>query len=147
VTELVVTEMELLTAVGDVVQLALLVITTETTSLLLSDELVKVTALAPGTLVPFICHWYVGIVPPFVGVALNVILLPAQIEVELAVTKTEGVTEFTVIVIELLTAVGDVVQLALLVITTETTSLSLSKEVVKVAELEPGTLIPFICHW
>jgi hypothetical protein len=79
-------------------------------------------------------------------VALNVILLPAQIEVELAVTKTEGVTEFTVIVIELLTAVGDVVQLALLVITTETTSLSLSKEVVKVAELEPGTLIPFICH-
>jgi hypothetical protein len=86
------------------------------------------------------------VVPPFVGVALNVILFPAQIEVELAVIETKGVTELVVTEMELLTAVGDVVQLAFLVITTETTSLLLSDELVKVTALAPGTLVPFICH-
>ena len=29
---------------------------------------------------PFNCHWYDGFVPPFVGVAVNVTEVPAQIE-------------------------------------------------------------------
>jgi 2-keto-4-pentenoate hydratase len=84
--------------------------------------------------------------PPFIGVAVNVTLLPAQIEVELAVIVTVGVTEFTVTEMELLEAVGFVVQLALLVITTETTSLLLSNVLVKDAASAPGTLAPFIFH-
>ena len=47
----------LLVAVGVVRHPALLVITTVTTSLFASVALVKVTPVAPATLVPFTCHW------------------------------------------------------------------------------------------
>jgi len=40
----------------------------------------------------------VGALPPSFGVAVNVIELPEQIDVEVAVIETEGVTELTVTV-------------------------------------------------
>jgi len=80
------------------------------------------------------------------AVAVNVMELPEQMAVELAVIDTAGVTEAAVIVIELLTAVGVVVQLALLVITTDTTSPLLRVELVKVDEFAPATSAPLIFH-
>ena len=32
--------------------------------------------MAADTLVPFTFHWYAGVVPPFVGVAVKVTLVP-----------------------------------------------------------------------
>ena len=78
--------------------------------------------------------------------AVNVIGLPEQIDVVLAVMDTEGVTELVVIVIELLVAVAVVVQLALLVITTVTTSELFKVEEVKLEELAPATSVPLIFH-
>jgi hypothetical protein len=49
------------------------------TSPLLSDASVYVVDEVP-TLIPFFFHWYVGEEPPFVGTAVNVTLVPAQIE-------------------------------------------------------------------
>ena len=55
-----------------------------------------------------------------VGVAVNVTLLPEQIDVDDALIETEGVTELVVIVTTLLVAVGVVVQLAFEVMRTTT---------------------------
>jgi hypothetical protein len=41
------------------------------------------------TLAPFNCHWYEGFVPPFVGVAVNVTDVPAQIELSASVDEME----------------------------------------------------------
>ena len=84
-------------------------------------------------------------VPPFVGVAVNVTLLPAQIDVELAAIATEGVTELVVIPIALEVAVAVVVQFAFDVMITVTWSLFASELVVNVGELVPA-FTPFICH-
>ena len=84
-------------------------------------------------------------VPPLVGVALNVILLPTQIEVEEALIETDGVTELVVIVMTLLVAVEVVVQFALDVMITVTWSLLASEPDVNVAELIPA-FTPFTCH-
>ena len=84
-------------------------------------------------------------VPPFVGVAVKVTLPPEQIEVELAVIETEGVTELVVIVITFEVAVGVVVQLAFEVMITVTWSLLARELVVNVGEFPPA-FTPFICH-
>jgi hypothetical protein len=57
---------------------ALDVISTVTTSLLANVVVVKV-ALSVPTLLPLTFHWYDGEVPPLVGVAVNVTLVPIQI--------------------------------------------------------------------
>ena len=80
-----------------------------------------------------------------VGVAVNVILLPAQIEVDEALIETDGVTELVVIVTTLLVAVEVVAQLAFDVIITVTWSLFASELEVNVAELVPA-FTPFTCH-
>ena len=80
-----------------------------------------------------------------VGVAVNVILLPAQIEVDEALIETDGVTELVVIVMTLLVPVKVVVQLALDVMITVTWSLFASELDVNVAELVPA-FAPFTCH-
>jgi hypothetical protein len=85
------------------------------------------------------------VVPPFVGAAVNVTLLPEQIEVELAVIETDGVTELVVIVMALEVAVDVVVQLALEVMIMVTWSPLTSVLVVNVDELVPA-FTPFICH-
>ena len=78
--------------------------------------------------------------------AVKVILLPAQIDVVDAAILTNGVTELAVTVMALDVAVGVVVQPALLVITTVTTSLLFKVVVVKVTPVCPATLVPFTCH-
>jgi hypothetical protein len=85
------------------------------------------------------------VVPPFVGVAVNVTLLPEQIDVELAEIETAGVTELAVIVMALDVAVAVVIQLAFDVMITVTRSPLASELLVKVEELVPA-FTPFICH-
>ena len=63
-------------------------------------ELVVKTVLLIPTGVPPTYHWYTGLEPPFVGVAVNVKLVPAQIlfdgDTEI---ETDGViVEFTIII-------------------------------------------------
>ena len=77
--------------------------------------------------------------------AVNVTLLLEQIEVDVAVIDTDGVTELAVIVITLEVAVGVVVQFAFDVITTVTWSPLASALLVNVDELVPA-FAPFICH-
>ena len=85
-------------------------------------------------------------VPPLVGVAVKVTLVPEQIVVAEATIETDGVTEVTVMVITLLVAVIVVTQPALDVMTTLTWSLFASALEVNVGELAPA-FTPFICHW
>src|SRR5436190_1764664 len=92
VTELAGSEVRRLVADEVVGQLALDVMITHTWSLFASEPDVNVAELVPA-FTPFTCHWYVGVVPPLVGVAVNVMLLPAQIEVDEALIETDGVTE------------------------------------------------------
>ena len=69
------------------------------------------------TLFPFFFHWYAGLAPPFVGVAVKVTLLPEHIAVLLAAMVIAGVAEeFTDIVIPGEVAVGVAAQVELLVI-------------------------------
>lgn len=65
-------------------------------------------ALLVPTLFPFSFHWYAGVAPPLVGVAVNVTLVPAHIgEAGAPEIPTEGVKMgFTVILIELLETVA-----------------------------------------
>jgi hypothetical protein len=144
ITALVETVMTLLVAFAVEVQPALDVMITLTWSPLASALEVNVVELIPA-FTPFICHWYVGVVPPLVGVAVNVTLFPEQIEVDEALIETEGVTEFVVIVTTLLVAVTVVTQLALEVMMHMTWSPLVSELDVSVVELVPA-FTPFICH-
>ena len=81
-----------------------------------------------------------------VGVAVNVMPLPAQMEVDDELIETEGVTKALVIEIALLVAIDDVTQLALEVMITVTWSLFASVVEVNVGEFVPA-FTPFICHW
>ena len=81
-----------------------------------------------------------------VGVAVKVMLLAEQMEVDDALIDTAGVTELVVIEITLLVAVDDVAQLALEVMITVTWSLFASELDVNVGELVPA-FTPLICHW
>ena len=82
----------LLVTVGDDGQIAFVVITTVTLSVFTKELLEKVGLFVP-TSTPFTFHWYDGFVPPFVGVAVNVTDVPAQIvDPGLALIRTEGVT-------------------------------------------------------
>jgi len=85
------------------------------------------------------------VLPPFVGVAVNVTLFPEQIDVVDALIETEGVTELAVRVTILLVAVAAVVQVALEVMVTLTWSPFARLLVVNVGELVPA-FTPFICH-
>ena len=99
-------------------QVALLVITQVIASLL-TKALFEYVVLFVPTLVPFFFHWYDGVVPPFVGVAINVTFVPAHIVVEgLAAIETLAVTfALTLIVIALEVEGLPFTQVALLVIT------------------------------
>jgi hypothetical protein len=145
VTELVVMLTTLLVAVAVVVQLALEVIITLTWSPFARLVVVNVGELGPA-FVPFTCHWYVGVLPPLVCVAVKVTLFPEQIDVDDALIETDGVTELVVMVIRLLVAIAVVVQLALEVMITLTWSLFARVVVVNVGELGPA-FVPFTCHW
>jgi hypothetical protein len=108
---------------------------------------VYVEFVAPPIFDPLFSHWYVGVVPPFVAVAVIVILVPAQIAPggTAAIITPAGKFGFTVIVI-LFDVAGDPdTQLALEVIIQVTTSLLFSAALVYV-ELFVPTLLPFTCH-
>ena len=78
--------------------------------------------------------------------AVKVVLLPEQTDKEAVLILTDGVTIVLVVIVsELLVAVGVPAHVALLVITTVTTSLLAIVEVVKVALLVPA-FTPFIFH-
>ena len=52
------------------------------------------------TFVPFFLHWYIGVEPPLVGVAVNDTIAPAHTVVDVVATLTEGTgIGFTVIVL------------------------------------------------
>src|SRR6478736_9739072 len=135
----------LLIAVGVEAQARSLVRITVTTSPSFSVFVVNIGASVPA-FTPLICHWYDGLVPPLVGVAVNVTDVPLQIDVALALMLTLGSTLVEVIVIGLLVAVGVEAQARSLVRITVTTSPSLSVFVVKVGASVPA-FTPLICHW
>jgi hypothetical protein len=73
---------------------------------------------------PFFFHWYVGVVPPLVGVAVKFTAVPEQTVVASAAILTAGVRlEVTVTVTVLLVATVVEVHAALLVMTKEMASL------------------------
>ena len=81
-----------------------------------------------------------------VGIAVNVVLLPVHIDSDAVLILTEGITiALVVIVRELLMTVGVFAQIALLIITTVTTSLLARALVVKLVLLVP-TFTPLIFH-
>ena len=70
------------------------------------------------TLLPFSFHWYEGVEPPLVGVAVNVTLVPEQIVVAVAeILMLTGRFGFTVMVMVFEVAGLPVAQVALEVIT------------------------------
>ena len=77
--------------------------TTVTTSLLARVVVLNVVPLVP-TLLPFNFHWYIGADPPLVGAAVNVTLVPSQIELSPSedVTATAGVRLLMIAVVILL---------------------------------------------
>jgi hypothetical protein len=94
----------LLVAGLPVAHVAAEVMRTVTTSLFARVFVEKVLLFVP-TLDPFILHWYEGVVPPFMGIAVKVTFVPEQIVVAEAVILTlAGKFGFTVIVMELLVA-------------------------------------------
>jgi len=135
----------LLDACAVVTHVALLVISTLTTSPCLSVLATYVSLLVPAGR-PLILHWYEGAVPPFKGVAVKVTSEPSHEELYNGLMDTAGVTMSAVIVISLLVAIGVVVQPALLVITTVIISPSLSVLLENVLLFVP-TIVPFTFHW
>lgn len=91
-TGLTVTVMLVFAVTGDKQGVALEVSTTDTTFPFDNVDVVKVfVELLLPTLIPFTRHWYNGEAPPFVGVAVKVTELPAQIVLPgLALIPTEG---------------------------------------------------------
>lgn len=131
--------------VGDA-QPELEVITTVTASLLANAEDEYVLELVPA-FIPFTFHWYDGVVPPLVGVAVNVTDIPAQMLVAVALTDTAGVTDVaTLIVIAFEVTVEIELHVALEVTSHVITSLFARVVVVYVLKPVP-TLVPFFFHW
>ena len=111
-------------------------------------NVVEVNVVPPApAFTPFTCHWYVGVVPPFVGVAVNVTDDPAHIApTGLATTLTEGTTVgFTVIVIPVLVAVVGAAQGELEVSIHVTICPFVNVDEVNVVPPAPA-LTPFTCH-
>src|SRR6478672_12663047 len=135
----------LLVAVGLVTQARSLVMMTVTISPSFNVEVLKVGASVPLS-TPLTCHWYDGLDPPFVGVAVKVTDVPSQIDVVLALIETSGSTLLELMVISLLSAVGLDTQARSLVMMTVTTSPSFNEDVVNLGESVPLST-PLTCHW
>jgi hypothetical protein len=138
---------ELLVAELVVLQVAILVSSHNITSLFDSEAFEYVDWLLP-TALPFSFHWYEGLVPPLVMLAVKVTVPdPEQIELEVDVIFTVGVTVgVTTTLLLLLVAVFALLQVALLVRIHVTTSL-LVKLLLLYVELLLPTLLPFSFHW
>lgn len=133
-------------AVVLVAHAALLVSIQVTWSLLFRLVVVKVALLVP-VFIPFTFHWYTGVLPPLVGVAVKVTPVPLHMDVADALILTVGVTAVPAeIVTALDVATAGLAQAEEDVIWQVTTSLLLSVAVVNVALLLPA-LLPFTFHW
>jgi hypothetical protein len=127
-------------------QVAFDVITQVTTSPFTNEDVVNEELFVPA-FVPFTFHWYAGVVPPFVGVAVKVTAVPLQILVADALMATTGVAfDPTEIVIALDVSLLGTAHPALDVNTHFTTSL-FNKAVVAYVELFVPTTAPFFNHW
>ena len=93
---------------------------------------------------PFTCHWYVGVVPPFVGVAVNVVGSPAQIVLVPAIATLGTTEEVTVIAIPVDVPVVGLAQGELLVMIQVT--ISPSAKVLDVNTAPVPAFPPFTCH-
>ena len=128
-------------AVAGDAQLELEVISTFTTSLFAKLSRIKVAPVSAWTVV-LIVHLYVGVVPPLVGVAVNVTEVPAQIAVPGETPKlTEGVKAVPNVIVFISVAVAGDAQLELEVISTFTTSLFAKLSRVKVAPVSAWTVV------
>lgn len=139
--------MKLLVAGLPVAQVAFEVICTVTTSLLARAVVVNALLFMPA-LLPFIFHWYAGVAPPLVGVAVKVTEPPEHIVVvDAAMLTLAGRFGFTVMVTVLLVAGLPVAHGATEeVITTVTASALTNVVVVNVLLLVPA-FTPFTFHW
>src|ERR671912_310619 len=81
----------LLVAVGVDTQARSLVMITVTTSPSFKSSVVNLSESVPAS-TPFTCHWYDGLVPPLVGVAVKVTDVPSQMLVVEADILTSGST-------------------------------------------------------
>ena len=84
--------MALLVAGLPLTQAAFEVMTTVTVFPFVKVVVHKLSLVAPGWFTPFTCHWKVGVVPPFTGVATNNTESPAQMVVpgEAAIVTEAG---------------------------------------------------------
>ena len=121
------------------------VITTFTLSPLAKVDAVNTLLFVPA-FTPFTIHWYVGVVPPLVGVAVKVTEPPEHIDTVVGVIDTDGVTLPTVTVTSLLVAVAGDAHGSLLVITTFTLSPLAKVDEVNTLLFVPA-FTPFTIHW
>jgi hypothetical protein len=104
-------------------------------------------ALFVPTFTPFNFHWYVGVVPPLVGVAVNVTEVPEQTGfADAAILILTGKFGLTVMVTALEVAGLPVAHVAFEVKTQVTISTDARAALVYVELLVP-TLTPFNNHW
>jgi len=123
------------------------VITQVTISLFANVVVEYVEAVAPEIVVPFFFQTYVEAVPPFVGVAVNVTDVPAQIVVALAAIETLAVRIGLTTIVTPFDVAGEPVKhgVAFDIITQVTTSLFANVAEVNVAEFVPA-FVPLIFH-
>src|SRR6478735_8131430 len=134
----------LLSAVGLDTQARSLVMITVTTSPSFNVLVVNLSESVPLS-TPLTCHWYDGLAPPLVGVAVKVTDVPSQMVVVDADILTSGSTLLELIVISLLVTVGLVTQARSLVMMTVTISPSFNVEILKVGTSVPLST-PLTCH-
>ncbi|MBK8883294.1 MAG: hypothetical protein IPN67_13185 [Bacteroidales bacterium] len=110
---------------------------------------IYVADVAPGIRAAPLYHWYVGAAPPFVGVAVNVTEVPAQIAPAglAAILTLAGTLGLTVIVM-LFDAAGEpLTQGALDVICTFMSSPFARAAEIYVADVAPGIRAAPLYHW
>jgi len=90
-------------------------------------------------------HVYVGAVPPFIELTLNVTVVPSHTLVEgLAVTVADGVSMLSTLMLRAPVAIAGIAHVALLVIFTVTTSPFIGTY--EYDEVVPLTVVPFTLH-
>ena len=142
---LLVNVMVLLIEVSGVAQLLLPVMITRTCSPAIRVLLVNVLLLVPA-LTPFTCHWNAGLVPPFTGIAVNVMTDPGHTAWFEVVIDTDAVTAVPAVMVSvLLVAVSGLAQDVLRVSIAFTCAPFARLLLVKILLFVPG-LMPLTCH-
>ena len=127
-----------------VVQVMLEVITTYIISPSLNALLVYVLFVESTTATPFKYHWYVGVVPPFTGLAVNVIGDPAQISVPgSAVIVTDAAT---LLIVETVVVALLVQPFALVIVTVNTSPFAGATAVATAEEALLIAPVPLVVH-